>query len=86
MNSCANLLSVGKMSPELFAKELLEPVISLVSDPISNVRVAVAKILKQVIIANGRLMCCFMLCVLCVCMCVCMCVCVCRVYCMFVCM
>ena len=41
------------MSAELFAKELLEPIILLVSDPISNVRVAVAKILKQVIIANG---------------------------------
>lgn len=53
VQSCTNLLLEGHISAQLFAKELLEAVVLLATDPIPNVRIAVARILKQVIIANG---------------------------------
>lgn len=53
VQSCTNLLLEGHISPQLFGKELLEAVVLLATDPIPNVRLAVARILKQVIIANG---------------------------------
>ena len=54
VQSCTNLLLEGHISVQLFTKELLEAVVLLATDPIPNVRLAVARILKQVIIANGR--------------------------------
>lgn len=53
VQSSTNLLLEGHVSAQLFGKELLEAVVLLATDPIPNVRLAVARILKQVIIANG---------------------------------
>lgn len=64
VQSCTNLLLEGHISVQLFGKELLEAVVLLATDPIPNVRLAVARILKQVIIANGTLSLCRIFCLL----------------------